>query len=223
MVVGVSGHGRRRPDRRRSRSCSATCRPTAAASPRRRELDGAAGPARRASTTRTSDQAHICLGVPSYPLEHPDRYALQLLATVLGTGMSSRLFLEVRERRGLAYYVYGLEPLLHRRRLALRAGGRRPQADRRGGHGDRRAVPAHGRRDGAGRRAREGALARQGPLRAPHREPAGADHVRPAPRGARGRGARAGGAPRRARRGHRRGRPARRAGPDRRTRSCTSP
>jgi predicted Zn-dependent peptidase len=57
---------------------------------------------------KDSDQANICLGVPSYPLEHPDRYALQLLATVLGTGMSSRLFLEVRERRGLAYYVYAV-------------------------------------------------------------------------------------------------------------------
>jgi predicted Zn-dependent peptidase len=57
---------------------------------------------------KDSDQAQICLGLPSYPLEHPDRYALQMLATVLGTGMSSRLFLEVRERRGLAYYVYGL-------------------------------------------------------------------------------------------------------------------
>jgi predicted Zn-dependent peptidase len=46
------------------------------------------------------------MGVPSYPLEHPDRYALQLVGTVLGTGMSSRLFTEVRERRGLAYYVF---------------------------------------------------------------------------------------------------------------------
>jgi len=58
--------------------------------------------------TKESDQAHFCLGVPSYPLEHPDRYALQLLATVLGGGMSSRLFTEVRERRGLAYYVFGI-------------------------------------------------------------------------------------------------------------------
>jgi predicted Zn-dependent peptidase len=58
--------------------------------------------------TKPSDQAHISLGVHSYPLGHPDRYALQLLATVLGGGMSSRLFSEVRERRGLAYYVYGL-------------------------------------------------------------------------------------------------------------------
>ena len=57
--------------------------------------------------TKQSDQAHIALGVPSYPITHPDRYALQLLATVLGGGMSSRLFIEVRERRGLAYYVFG--------------------------------------------------------------------------------------------------------------------
>jgi predicted Zn-dependent peptidase len=55
---------------------------------------------------KDSDQANVGIGVPSYPLSHPDRYALQLLGTVLGTGMSSRLFLEVRERRGLAYYVY---------------------------------------------------------------------------------------------------------------------
>lgn len=57
---------------------------------------------------KESDQAHLCLGVRSYPLVHPDRYAVQLLATVLGTGMSSRLFTEVREKRGLAYYVFAL-------------------------------------------------------------------------------------------------------------------
>jgi predicted Zn-dependent peptidase len=56
--------------------------------------------------TKQSDQAHLCLGVRSIPLQHPDRYTLQLLATVLGGGMSSRLFTEVRERRGLAYYVF---------------------------------------------------------------------------------------------------------------------
>jgi predicted Zn-dependent peptidase len=58
--------------------------------------------------TKQSEQAHICVGVHSRPLDHPDRYALHLLATALGGGMSSRLFSEVRERRGLAYYVYGL-------------------------------------------------------------------------------------------------------------------
>jgi predicted Zn-dependent peptidase len=57
---------------------------------------------------KPSDQAHLCVGVRSYPLIHPDRYALQVLTTVLGTGMSSRLFTEVRERRGLAYYVYAM-------------------------------------------------------------------------------------------------------------------
>jgi predicted Zn-dependent peptidase len=57
--------------------------------------------------TKQSDQAHVRLGVVSYPLDHSDRYALNLLATALGGGMSSRLFTEVRERRGLAYYIYG--------------------------------------------------------------------------------------------------------------------
>ncbi|HZR92003.1 MAG TPA: pitrilysin family protein [Gaiellaceae bacterium] len=56
--------------------------------------------------TKASDQAHLCMGVASYPLVHPDRYALELLRVVLGGGMSSRLFTEVRERRGLAYYVF---------------------------------------------------------------------------------------------------------------------
>ena len=56
--------------------------------------------------TKPSDQAHLCIGVPGYPIDHPDRYALQVLTTVLGGGMSSRLFTEVRERRGLAYYVF---------------------------------------------------------------------------------------------------------------------
>jgi predicted Zn-dependent peptidase len=58
--------------------------------------------------TKQSDQAHLVLGVPSRPLDDPDRYNLQVLATVLGGGMSSRLFTEVRERRGLAYYVYSV-------------------------------------------------------------------------------------------------------------------
>jgi len=57
--------------------------------------------------TKASDQAHLVLGVHSRPLVDPDRYILQVLATVLGGGMSSRLFTEVRERRGLAYYVFG--------------------------------------------------------------------------------------------------------------------
>ena len=55
---------------------------------------------------RDSDQAHLILGVGGHPIGHPDRYALSVLQTILGGGMSSRLFTEVRERRGLAYYVF---------------------------------------------------------------------------------------------------------------------
>ncbi|HXG75617.1 MAG TPA: pitrilysin family protein [Gaiellaceae bacterium] len=56
--------------------------------------------------SKASEQAHLVLGVRGYPLGHPDRYPLQILTVILGGGMSSRLFTEVRERRGLAYYVH---------------------------------------------------------------------------------------------------------------------
>jgi predicted Zn-dependent peptidase len=55
---------------------------------------------------RRTEQAHICLGVRALSYMHPDRYALDLLNTVLGEGMSSRLFLNIRERLGLAYDVH---------------------------------------------------------------------------------------------------------------------
>lgn len=54
---------------------------------------------------KKTEQAHLALGVRTAPLSSPDRYALSVLASVLGGGMSSRLFSEVREKRGLAYYV----------------------------------------------------------------------------------------------------------------------
>ena len=53
-----------------------------------------------------TEQAHICLGTRAMSYLHPDRYALDLLNTVLGEGMSSRLFLNIRERLGLAYDVH---------------------------------------------------------------------------------------------------------------------
>jgi predicted Zn-dependent peptidase len=52
------------------------------------------------------EQSHICLGVGSYPQEHDDRYASYVLNTLLGGSMSSRLFQNVREKRGLAYAVF---------------------------------------------------------------------------------------------------------------------
>lgn len=54
---------------------------------------------------KKTDQTHLVLGVRTYYAEHPDRYALSVLSTILGGGMSSRLFIEVRERRGLAYHI----------------------------------------------------------------------------------------------------------------------
>ncbi len=52
------------------------------------------------------EQVNLCLGVPVPSQSHPDRYKLYLLNTILGSGMSSRLFQEVREKRGLAYSIF---------------------------------------------------------------------------------------------------------------------
>jgi predicted Zn-dependent peptidase len=78
------------------------------------DLDGAApaeapgalaGPNVLLRRQRT-EQAHICFGVRALSYLHPDRYALDLMNTVLGEGMSSRLFLNIREKLGLAYDVH---------------------------------------------------------------------------------------------------------------------
>lgn len=54
---------------------------------------------------KKTEQVHIALGVRTVKEEHPDHYPLEVLAAIVGGGMSSRLFTEVREKRGLAYYV----------------------------------------------------------------------------------------------------------------------
>jgi predicted Zn-dependent peptidase len=54
---------------------------------------------------RELEQVHVCLGARAYPQAHPDRYASYLLNTVLGGSMSSRLFQNVREKRGLVYTI----------------------------------------------------------------------------------------------------------------------
>ena len=58
---------------------------------------------------RDLSQAHVCLGVPALPRDHPDQWTLELLNTVLGDGSSSRLFQEVREEAGLAYDVHSFQ------------------------------------------------------------------------------------------------------------------
>jgi len=54
---------------------------------------------------RPTEQAHLVLGMPALSRSDPDRFALSVLNHVIGGGMSSRLFQEVREKRGLAYGV----------------------------------------------------------------------------------------------------------------------
>ena len=55
---------------------------------------------------RDTEQAHLCLAVRGLPIAHPDRFNLDLLNVILGEGMSSRLYLEIREQRGLAYDIH---------------------------------------------------------------------------------------------------------------------
>jgi len=54
---------------------------------------------------KDTDQTHLILGVRAYDMFHPDKYALSILGDILGGYMSSRLFMSVRERQGLAYYI----------------------------------------------------------------------------------------------------------------------
>src|SRR6266576_3841507 len=55
---------------------------------------------------KSLEQVQICIGVPSHPIAHERRYASYVLNTLLGGGMSSRLFQNIRERQGLAYAIY---------------------------------------------------------------------------------------------------------------------
>lgn len=74
--------------------------------PSRDPYSGDAAPEPLAMLNRGTEQAHVVLGMRALRRDDPDRYALGVLNQVLGGGMSSRLFQEVREERGLAYSVY---------------------------------------------------------------------------------------------------------------------
>ena len=56
--------------------------------------------------TKDIEQSHVCIGTSGYPQRHDDRYVSYILNTVLGGSMSSRLFQNIREKRGLAYAVF---------------------------------------------------------------------------------------------------------------------
>ncbi len=72
---------------------------------------------------KSLEQVQICLGVPAPPVDSSDRYVLYLLNTILGGGMSSRLFQTVREEAGLAYSIYSeLSPFRDAGSLTVYAG-----------------------------------------------------------------------------------------------------
>jgi predicted Zn-dependent peptidase len=73
--------------------------------------------------TRDTEQANLCLAVRGLPNEHPHRFTLDLLNAILGEGMSSRLFTEIREKRGLAYTIHSYtEHLLDSGSVVIYAG-----------------------------------------------------------------------------------------------------
>ena len=77
------------------------------------------------------EQVQICIGVPSHPIAHEKRYASYILNTLLGGGMSSRLFQNIRERQGLVYAIYSdLNPYRDTGCLGVYAGTSRESAER---------------------------------------------------------------------------------------------
>jgi predicted Zn-dependent peptidase len=76
-----------------------------------RPVADAVGASQLAVLEKSTEQAHICYGVATMNAHHPDRFALAILDGVLGGGMSSRLFQEIREKRGLVYAVYSFSAL----------------------------------------------------------------------------------------------------------------
>ena len=126
-----------------------------------------AQPSRRAMSaaicarSATSSRCMSCWAFPASPIADPDYYAASVLSTALGGGMSSRLFQEVREKRGLVYSIYSFTHAYSDggvvRRLCRHRRGRGRRADA----GDVRRDPPP-RRRARSRRARAGAGAAQG-------------------------------------------------------------
>ena len=78
---------------------------------------------------KSLEQVQICVGVPSYPITHEKRHSSYILNTLLGGGMSSRLFQNIRERQGLAYAIYSdLNPYRDTGCLSIYAGTSRESA-----------------------------------------------------------------------------------------------
>ena len=104
MVVAAAGN----LDARRGRAArhGGACGDCRAATAARRRRRGAASRRARCFHQKTTEQYHLCLGGPGISRGDDRRFALRVLDTILGGSSSSRLFQEVREKRGLAYAVY---------------------------------------------------------------------------------------------------------------------
>src|ERR1700686_1275485 len=80
---------------------------------------------------KSLEQVQICVGVPSYPITHEKRHSSYILNTLLGGGMSSRLFQNIRERQGLAYAIYSdLNPYRDTGCMSIYAGTSRESASK---------------------------------------------------------------------------------------------
>ena len=80
---------------------------------------------------KSLEQVQICVGVPSYPITHERRHTSYILNTLLGGGMSSRLFQNIRERQGLAYAIYSdLNPYRDTGCMSIYAGTSRESASK---------------------------------------------------------------------------------------------
>ena len=84
------------------------------------------------------EQVHLYMGVPSIPMPHKDRFACYILNAILGGGMSSRLFQNIREKQALAYTVYSELSMYHDAGCMLVYAGTSPRI---GGQGDRLGSP----------------------------------------------------------------------------------
>jgi predicted Zn-dependent peptidase len=110
MVISVAGNIRHRDVQRLADRYFSGLGPGAAADPGKPPEIHAGRLIRRKAHL---EQTHICLGTISPPIASDERYCAHLLCNILGGGMSSRLFQNIREKRGLVYSIYSMLNLYH--------------------------------------------------------------------------------------------------------------
>jgi predicted Zn-dependent peptidase len=104
MVLAVAGNFDQRGLEQTMARTFGRHRPSVSAEPRRRWPPDICGGV--VTKRKSLEQVHLCVGLKGIPAGHKDRYAAYVLNSVLGGSVSSRLFQEIREKRGLAYSIY---------------------------------------------------------------------------------------------------------------------